>query len=96
MKLIKFYSDTCVPCRLLEQNLQKTDIEYVSVNCNDDSNESLVEKYNISSVPVLVKEEDGREIARHNGVMTVQQIKDWYYSNSTADEGFSCGEGGCE
>lgn len=95
MKLIKFYSDTCIPCRLLEQNLQKTDIEYISVNCND-NNESLIEKYNISSVPVLIKEEDGKEIDRHNGVMTVQQIKDWYYSNSTVDEGFSCGEGGCE
>lgn len=96
MKLIKFYSDTCVPCKLLEQNLQKTGIEYVSVDCNDDNNEPLVTKYNISSVPVLVKEEDGKEIDRHNGVITAQQIKDWYYSNSTIEEGFSCGEGGCE
>lgn len=96
MKLIKFYSDTCVPCKLLELNLQKTGIEYTSVNCNDENNEQLVEKYNISSVPVLIKEENGKEIDRHNGVMTVQQINDWYYSNSTVDEGCSCKENVCE
>lgn len=77
MKIIKFYSDTCGPCKVLDSNLKKAGIEYESINANDDENDILVEKYKIRAVPTLVKEENGIEIARHTGVMTEEQLKNW-------------------
>lgn len=77
MKLIKFYSDTCGPCRVLDSNLKKAGVVYESVNVNE--NEELVDKYKIRSLPTLIMEDNGQEIERRVGVMTEEQIKHWCY-----------------
>lgn len=77
MKIIKFYSDTCGPCKVLDSNLKKAGIDYESINANSDENDTLVEKYKIQSVPTLIKEENGVEVARHIGIMTGEQLKHW-------------------
>lgn len=77
MKIIKFYSDTCGPCKVLDSNLKKAGIEYESINANDDENDVLVERYKIHSVPTLIKEDNGVEIDRHIGIMTEQKLKSW-------------------
>lgn len=77
MKIIKFYSDTCGPCKVLDSNLKKAGIEYESINANSDENDTLVEKYKIRAVPTLIKEENGIEVARHIGIMTEEQLKHW-------------------
>lgn len=76
MRIIKFYSDTCGPCKVLESNLKKTDIKYDEVNIEDDDT-TLVDKYKIRAVPTLIKENEGEEISRHIGVMTVDELKEW-------------------
>lgn len=77
MKIIKFYSDTCGPCKVLDSNLKKAGIEYESINANDDENDVLVESYKIRAVPTLIKEDNGVEIARHTGIITEEQLKRW-------------------
>lgn len=77
MKIIKFYSDTCGPCRVLDANLQRAGIAYEAVNANSDENDALVEKYKIRAVPTLIKEDNGVEIDRHVGIMTEEQLKHW-------------------
>jgi thioredoxin-like negative regulator of GroEL len=77
MKIIKFYSDTCGPCKVLDSNLKKAGIEYESVNANSDESDILVEKYRIRAVPTLIKEDNGIEIDRHVGIMTEKQLKHW-------------------
>lgn len=77
MKIIKFYSDTCGPCKVLDSNLKKVGIEYESINANSDENDPLVEKYKIRAVPTLIKEDNGMEIDRHVGIMTEEQLKHW-------------------
>lgn len=77
MKIIKFYSDTCGPCRVLDTNLQRAGIAYEAVNANSDENDALVEKYKIRAVPTLIKEDNGVEIDRHVGIMTEEQLKHW-------------------
>ena len=77
MKIIKFYSTSCGPCKVLDSNLKKAGIEYESIDANYDENASLVEKYKIRSVPTLIKEDNGVEIARHVGIMTEKQLKSW-------------------
>ncbi len=77
MKIIKFYSDTCGPCKALESNLNKAQIEYTSINVETDS-ENLIEKYNIRGIPTLIKLNDKDEIIdKFVGVMTVEQLKHW-------------------
>lgn len=77
MKIIKFYSDTCGPCRVLDTNLQRAGIAYEAVNANNDENDALIEKYKIRAVPTLIKEDNGVEIDRHVGIMTEEQLKHW-------------------
>ena len=77
MKIIKFYSDTCGPCKVLDSNLKKAGIKYESINANDDKNDVIVEKYKIHAVPTLIKEDNGVEIARYVGIMTEEQLKRW-------------------
>lgn len=77
MKIIKFYSDSCSPCKVIDNNLKKAGIEYISINVNDDNNYPIVEKYKIKSIPTIVKEKDNIEIDRYTGIMTVEQLKNW-------------------
>ena len=77
MKIIKFYLDTCGPCKVLDSNLKKANIDYESINANSDENYTLVEKYKILAVPTLIKEDNGVEIDRHVGIMTEEQLKHW-------------------
>lgn len=85
MKILKFYSPLCGPCKVLEKNLKDSKIEYVNINifedaCHDDlgTTEHLVEHYNIRAVPTLIKiNETGDELNRHVGILSVEQLKEF-------------------
>lgn len=85
MKILKFYSPLCGPCKVLEKNLKDSKIEYVDINifedaCHDDlgTTEHLVEHYNIRAVPTLIKiNETGEELNRHVGILSVEQLKEF-------------------
>ena len=76
MKFYKFYADWCGPCRVLTTILNKTQIEYKPINV--DSNEELVNKYDIKTIPVFMAVNDNDiEIDRFVGVKSVDAIKQW-------------------
>ena len=76
MKLIKLYSDTCGPCKALENNLIKSKIKYDNVNIDSEEGEKLIEKYSIKSIPTLLLIDDNDIlISKHSGVLTVEGIK---------------------
>ena len=77
MKIIKFYSPSCGPCKVLDTNLKNANIEYESVNVYADENAELVDKYSIRNIPTLIKELDGVESKRFTGIMSVEQLKEW-------------------
>lgn len=85
MKILKFYSPLCGPCKVLEKNLKDSKIEYVDINifedaCHDNlgTTEHLVEHYNIKAVPTLIKiNETGEELNRHIGILSVEQLKEF-------------------
>jgi len=80
MKILKFYSNTCTPCKLLEKNLQETGIEYTSICIDNELEEAS--KYGIRSVPTLIMLDDNNKVIKKRvGMMTVQQIIDWYKNN---------------
>ena len=73
--ILKFYSPLCGPCKVLEKNLQDAGVEYDSINVFEDE-DNLAEKYDIRSIPTLVKlSPNGELIEKSAGVMTVEQIK---------------------
>ena len=79
MKFYKFYADWCGPCRVLTNTLNKAQIEYESINV--DNNEELVNKYDIKTIPVFMAvKDDGTEIDRFVGVKSTDAIKQWINS----------------
>jgi thioredoxin-like negative regulator of GroEL len=77
MKILKFYSEYCGPCKVMDANLKKLNIDFVPVDINDEDNDALIEKYKIRNIPTIVKEKDGIEIARFTGVMSIDKLKEW-------------------
>ena len=78
MKIYKFFSPTCGPCKVLELSFQKIGIEYKNIDATLDENESILNKFNVTTVPVVIKTDDNDiELKRFHGVKTAQQLKDW-------------------
>ncbi|MCM3109865.1 thioredoxin family protein [Lederbergia lenta] len=66
MKILKFYLPTCTPCKFVDSFLQEQQVEYESINVEE--NKKLSDKYEIMSVPVTILiGDDGDEIYRSNG-----------------------------
>lgn len=84
-KILKFYSPLCGPCKVLEQNLKDSGIEYVSINIFDDecidnlgNTEHLVEHYGVKALPTLIKIDDSGEVLdKKVGILNVEQLKDF-------------------
>ena len=84
-KILKFYSPLCGPCKVLEQNLNDSGIEYVSINIFDDecidnlgNTEHLVEHYGVKALPTLIKIDDSGEVLdKKVGILNVEQLKDF-------------------
>lgn len=88
MRVLKFYSETCGPCKILEKNLQEANIPHESINIELDENEDLLEKYQIRSVPTLVfiNNHKVENISVYKGLKTVEEIKDLYAKHLEYDE----------
>lgn len=76
--LVDFYSDTCVPCKMMSGVLGDIEDEYeetakiYKVNVNYE--EGLAEKYNVLSVPTFLVFHGGSETARLNGVVPKETL----------------------
>ena len=65
MEILKFYSDSCAPCKALSSFLESKGYNTTEVNLDESS--ELAVKYNIRGVPTLIKTEDGQEVERVTG-----------------------------
>ena len=76
MKLIKIYSKTCGPCKVLEKNLVESGVEYDSVDVTPEEGEDLTEAYGVRAVPTLLLVDDnGTLLNKHTGILNVDEIK---------------------
>ena len=76
MKLIKIYSKTCGPCKVLEKNLVESGVEYDSVDVTSEGGEDLTEAYGVRAVPTLLLVDDnGTLLNKHTGILNVDEIK---------------------
>ena len=75
VKILKFYTETCMPCRALGKILDKIkDVEIEPINANEDV--AKVNEYNVCATPTLVFLNDGKEFERTVGLISESKIKE--------------------
>ena len=76
MKLIKIYSKTCGPCKVLEKNLVESGVKYDSVDVASEEGEDLTETYGVRAVPTLLLVDDNSTLLnKRTGILSVDEIK---------------------
>jgi thiol-disulfide isomerase/thioredoxin len=80
MKLLKFYSKTCGPCKALDKTLalfSTLPVEVVSIDVEE--NPLTAAKHNVRAVPtlVLVSIETDAEVRRHRGNLNAVQLMEF-------------------
>lgn len=76
MKVLKFFSPHCGPCKVMENNLKEANIEYESINIEEDNGDMLADKYNVKGLPtIIIIDEHGAIIKQHTGILTVENLK---------------------
>ena len=77
MKVLKFFTEFCSPCRTMSVQLAELGLNVESVDAI--KRRDLVDKYSVMAVPTLIKvDEDGNEIARLRGAQTAEKLKDFF------------------
>lgn len=78
MKVLKIYSRTCGPCKVLENNLQLAGIPHENIDVQSIEGEDVVSKYKVTTVPTLIiVDDEGNAVKRHNGLLGVQELKEF-------------------
>ena len=78
MKILKIYSKTCGPCKVLENNLQLVGIPHESIDVQSIQGEDIVSKYEVKAVPTLILvDEEGNVVKKHSGLLSVQELKEF-------------------
>lgn len=80
MKILKFYTPTCMPCRAIGKMLEQVDVEVESVNAMEDL--AKVDRYNVCTTPTLIfLNENGEEIQRTTGMVPLSKIQEIIANN---------------
>lgn len=78
MKVLKIYSRTCGPCKVLENNLQRAGIPHESIDVQSMQGEDIAAKYKVRIVPTLILVDDeGNVVKRCSGLLGVQELKEF-------------------
>ncbi len=76
--LADFYSDSCIPCKMLSPVLSQVESEYQDrikvAKINVNFNSELTEKYGVQAAPTLVFFKNGEEIERLRGAVRKDRI----------------------
>lgn len=76
--LVDFYSDTCVPCKMLSPVLSQLDTELAGklniYKVNVGYEQELVDKYEVQASPTLIFFRGGEEVSRLRGAVKKPDI----------------------
>jgi thioredoxin 1 len=77
MKILKFYSQTCGPCKQQGRILEELEgVDIVNVDINDDANADLLDEYKIRSIPTLVILDDNNVATKLPGITPLDRLKE--------------------
>ena len=77
LRIVYFTASWCAPCRVFGPTVDRvlsqfSDVDYQKVDV--DSSRDISQRYSISSVPTIVIERNGSQIARKSGAMTASDL----------------------
>lgn len=80
MKLLKFYSDSCLPCKIVDPIVEKVanelDVEIISINVSE--NQEISRKFSITSVPTFILLGDRNQVIDVKvGLVSKPVLKEW-------------------
>ena len=77
MKIIRFTSDSCQPCKTLAKTLSEIEITLPIEVVDVENTPGAAEKYKIRSVPTLLITEESEEISRLVGSVSKEKLQSW-------------------
>lgn len=81
MKILKFYTPTCMPCKAIGKLLEKVEVPVEEINALEDT--AAVDKYNICTTPTLIfLNEKDEEVGRTIGMIPLGTIQEIINNNS--------------
>ena len=80
---VDFYSTWCGPCKMVgpfieELSEEIDDVKFVSVDTDEEY--ELSEEYGIISIPSVLLFKNGKEIKRHVGIITKEELEEFIRS----------------
>lgn len=77
-RILKFYSETCGPCRVMSKRLEGLkNVKIQEIDINDEDNETLLDEWKIRTIPtVIVLAENGDFIAEFKGIVSIDRIQE--------------------
>ena len=78
MEILDFYADWCGPCQMMKPMMEEFEKAHPEIKVravNIDEEEELAEKYGVSSIPCIVVLEDGEEVKREVGVVSLKKLE---------------------
>jgi thioredoxin 1 len=77
MKLIKFYTTWCGPCKTQSMMLKQIDLTGVElIEVDAEADQQLANQYNIQSVPVMILLKHDAEVVRFTGLTSPDVIEE--------------------
>ncbi len=77
--VIDFWATWCGPCRMVAPIIEELAEEYEGKvligKCDVDDNDDIVAKYMVRNIPTIVFLKDGKQVDKHVGAGTKEQLK---------------------
>lgn len=74
IEILKFYTDTCVPCKVVGKILDKIEgIKVIPINAIEEKDKST--EYDIIATPTLIFLKEGKQVGRLSGLQSETVIK---------------------
>ena len=81
--VVKFFAEWCAPCKLMNiilNEIENSIDDVVFIDVDAEKELSLVNEYNVYSVPTFIKFVNGKEVGRKVGFIPQKLFVDWIRS----------------